>query len=625
MKKLILFLLFSALSFAQVNVALMPVPHIQFLDSSGRPLAGGKLYTYQAGTNLQQASYSDSTGTVLNSNPVVLDAGGFANVWLDTTKSYKFVLQNALGSQQWTADNVANTSFVDLFTNQTIAGNKTWSGTQTFNGAVTLGGGTSVTGSMAVSGGMTANAINGVQAVDGVTNLDIQAAISAAGATGEVYIPAGTYQPSSQIVSASPIRICGAGESTVIQPTVALAAALFSFTGTGYGYEFCNLTIDMTNAPTMDAISLNVVAAHPVFRNVRVIYPSNGSGKAFNFGSANGGTLHLEDLTIVNPGYGLYIQGDTAQENFISNVTVDTPNAAGIDVERTASGDTGGEYFVNVRVTNSGLSATGKAWVFNSTVASTIGAVFMSSCVGDGTLAGGHTLSIVNESEFRITNSWFTNGALLAANFSGVYLSGASHVYLNHARISSNSRDLTMAGVETYVLFDHASFQGTNTNIYATGATLTSVRFDSPIFLAATPLSAADQALVAGGASSQANVLSTTGGQVWTLGGGGTSNTLDIFDATAAAANPHKYIRSNAGALQVENNAFTGVILNLTDVGALQVGTTVVGSLPAAASVPGAIMRVSDSTAVAAEGQACVGGNTNVALAFSTGAAWKCF
>jgi len=55
-------------------------------------------------------------------------------------------------------------------------------------------------------------------------------------------------------------------------------------------------------------------------------------------------------------------------------------------------------------------------------------------------------------------------------------------------------------------------------------------------------------------------------------------------------------------------------------------GTTTVGALPAAAAGNvGEIIRVSDSTAVAAEGQTCVGGSTNVALAFSNGSVWKCF
>jgi hypothetical protein len=55
-------------------------------------------------------------------------------------------------------------------------------------------------------------------------------------------------------------------------------------------------------------------------------------------------------------------------------------------------------------------------------------------------------------------------------------------------------------------------------------------------------------------------------------------------------------------------------------------GTTVVGSLPAAGvGNVGQIIKVSDSTTVSAEGQTCAGGSSNTALAFSNGTVWKCF
>jgi hypothetical protein len=60
--------------------------------------------------------------------------------------------------------------------------------------------------------------------------------------------------------------------------------------------------------------------------------------------------------------------------------------------------------------------------------------------------------------------------------------------------------------------------------------------------------------------------------------------------------------------------------------GMTALGTTTVGALPAAAAGNvGQVIKVSDSTAVAAEGQTCVGSSTNTALAFSNGTVWKCF
>lgn len=53
--------------------------------------------------------------------------------------------------------------------------------------------------------------------------------------------------------------------------------------------------------------------------------------------------------------------------------------------------------------------------------------------------------------------------------------------------------------------------------------------------------------------------------------------------------------------------------------------TYVVSGLPTASSNPGLQLLVSDSTAVSAEGQTCVGSSSNTALAISTGSGWKCF
>ena len=60
--------------------------------------------------------------------------------------------------------------------------------------------------------------------------------------------------------------------------------------------------------------------------------------------------------------------------------------------------------------------------------------------------------------------------------------------------------------------------------------------------------------------------------------------------------------------------------------GFVSIGVTTVGLLPAAGAVNvGQMIRVSDSRALNAEGQPCVGGGTETALAFSNGIVGKCF
>ena len=54
----------------------------QCFDSDGKPLAGGKVYTYSAGTTTSKATYTTMTGTVANPNPVILDQNGKAKIFL---------------------------------------------------------------------------------------------------------------------------------------------------------------------------------------------------------------------------------------------------------------------------------------------------------------------------------------------------------------------------------------------------------------------------------------------------------------------------------------------------------------------------------------------------------------
>jgi microcystin-dependent protein len=85
---------------------LTPVAKMQFLDATGAPLVGGLLYTYAAGTTTPQATYTDSTGATPNTNPVVLDARGEANIWL-ASATYKFKLASSDNTELWTVDNIS--------------------------------------------------------------------------------------------------------------------------------------------------------------------------------------------------------------------------------------------------------------------------------------------------------------------------------------------------------------------------------------------------------------------------------------------------------------------------------------------------------------------------------------
>ena len=84
-------------------------PFIKFreLDSNGDPLSGGKLYAYVAGTSIPAATYTDESGSTPNSNPVILDASGRADVWLSASTNYKFVLHDSSDNLIYSVDDVS--------------------------------------------------------------------------------------------------------------------------------------------------------------------------------------------------------------------------------------------------------------------------------------------------------------------------------------------------------------------------------------------------------------------------------------------------------------------------------------------------------------------------------------
>lgn len=74
-------------------------------DSLGNPLVGGRLYAYAAGTSNKKDTYTDSTATVKNTNPIILNARGECDLWIDGI--YDFVLKDKDGNTIWTVPSVS--------------------------------------------------------------------------------------------------------------------------------------------------------------------------------------------------------------------------------------------------------------------------------------------------------------------------------------------------------------------------------------------------------------------------------------------------------------------------------------------------------------------------------------
>ncbi|MCP1679407.1 DUF3060 domain-containing protein [Kerstersia gyiorum] len=88
---------------------LAPIGKQQYTDLQGRPLIGGRVFTYETGTSTPKVTYADSDMSQPNTNPVVLDARGEATIYWKGV--YKVELRDWFGNLVWTADPVASSEY----------------------------------------------------------------------------------------------------------------------------------------------------------------------------------------------------------------------------------------------------------------------------------------------------------------------------------------------------------------------------------------------------------------------------------------------------------------------------------------------------------------------------------
>ncbi len=161
----------------------------QLLDDNADALAGGKVYTYEAGTSNNKITYTSSDESTPNSNPIILDASGRADVWLDSG-TYKFVLKTSDDATVDTVDNITggsaisgygltvfnkttNTSVTTAYLNSVIECTGTFTLSLLDVASAVGEGGFIFTVKNAGSGVITVNP-DGSELIDGVSSKDIQ-------------------------------------------------------------------------------------------------------------------------------------------------------------------------------------------------------------------------------------------------------------------------------------------------------------------------------------------------------------------------------------------------------------------------------------------------------------------
>jgi len=87
---------------------LCPYPLFKAFDSSDVSLTGGKVNFYEPGLGVRKDTYTTPAGTTENTNPVILDSRGEADIYLNG--SYKVVLTDSDDNVIWTKDPVSGIS-----------------------------------------------------------------------------------------------------------------------------------------------------------------------------------------------------------------------------------------------------------------------------------------------------------------------------------------------------------------------------------------------------------------------------------------------------------------------------------------------------------------------------------
>jgi len=346
-------------------------PKLQFFAADGTPLVGGKLYSYAAGTTTPLATYTSSTGGTANTNPVILDSRGEANVWFGTGQ-YKLKLTSATDVDIWTVDNLngVNQNVLDVFS--ASSGSSLIGYTQGGTGAVA----TTVQAKLRQT-----VSVKDFGAVGNGTTDDTAAIQLALNNSGSIYFPAGTYKISSALtITISDTSIRGEGLNTIIA-TNSLTADIFTLgdgTNPIYGLAFSDFTIWPSVVKTAGYAFNGRFVVNCQWVNVNVgsnkLYTSDGHRLFYGWFFDRFDTINILGGQCITKNDGIRMRGN-ADDSFSAELTIDNnlrfihQNAAGACGIRIG-GNCGGIYLRRLDVS---LAETGIIIDTTLSLAATVG------------------------------------------------------------------------------------------------------------------------------------------------------------------------------------------------------------------------------------------------------------
>lgn len=415
----------------------------QFLDDNGDPLSGGKLYTYSAGTTTPATVYTNSSGAIPHTNPIILDAAGRipgGEIWIDYSTQYKFVL--------YTSTNVLLGTYDNIFVTDALSSAATLPYYPPFSGAVT----TNYT---------VANKLSQIISVkdfgatgDGLTDdtAALQSAASAVPSYATLFFPAGTYLVSGQVTFTTS-NIAVVGQKAKIVQTGANIKTLY----------FVNCT------------DVEVSGLH--------IYGKGASD--FNGGNTsagiNGAALWFDTCTNLNvhdnfiencAGGHIRSRYDGSYSRFTNNRIVGIGTAGGI-----VKGDNDVDVAIDIR--EAGTTRSKNVVISNNVISNTCFGIFVSH--GDNItitnnvvrdIPGQHGIYNTECNNTVIASNAFTNIALIAIKAQQIQSNNAT---FKNFVVSNNAINNASSGIAFELLSGVSATLSYTDGVTISGNTLTSL------------------------------------------------------------------------------------------------------------------------------------------------------
>ena len=276
---------------------LAPSPVMRLYDNLGNLAIGGLVYTYAAGTSTPATTYTDSTATTPNANPVVANSRGEVSIWLATGKAYKLVAYDASNNLLWSKDQIAGQ---DYATNTLI--NSLASSTGSTLIAYNQGGAGAINRTQQSKNQEIISVKDFGAAGDGVTDdtAAIQAALNAMSAVGGgvVTAPRGQYLLTSQLTIPSYVLFLGA--SWLPDPSngaQTFATSLYIKWGAGNAVGSGNQAVTLSRSSGIEGFTffypgqVSKTASTPVVFDFSISTPTTGSSYD---------NCHVKNITLYN-------------------------------------------------------------------------------------------------------------------------------------------------------------------------------------------------------------------------------------------------------------------------------------------------------------------------------------